>query len=246
MGRIFDLDSPLMRALSKMADLLWLNLLTLLLCIPIVTAGAALTALNFCCLKMVRGEEGYITKDYFRSFKENFGQSTILWIIILLVGGVLAFDVKFLFFSELASDPSTIIVAGILVACILYIFTLLYIFPVQSHFVNSVGKTLRNSFLMSIMALPRSVLMLIVWCIPTVVMYYFQTLFLLGLLFWFSLPAYISALLYNKTFKKFEPEKEDTNDDFTWSVESDLEGTEEETSEEIKEIVAETDSVDGE
>ena len=47
MGGLFNLDSPIMRFLGRMADLLWLNILTLFLCILIIPAGAALTALNY-------------------------------------------------------------------------------------------------------------------------------------------------------------------------------------------------------
>lgn len=72
--KIFDLDSPLMQVLNKVADLMWLNVLTLICCIPIFTAGASLTAMNYMALKIVRGEECYITRGFFKSFKMNFKQ----------------------------------------------------------------------------------------------------------------------------------------------------------------------------
>ena len=67
--KLFDLDSPVMRFLSKMADLMILNILTMICCLPLFTAGAAFTALHYVCLKMVRNEEGYIAKSYFKAFK---------------------------------------------------------------------------------------------------------------------------------------------------------------------------------
>ena len=48
--KFFDMDSPLMQGLGKMADLLWLNVLTLICCIPIVTIGASFTAMNYLTL----------------------------------------------------------------------------------------------------------------------------------------------------------------------------------------------------
>ena len=224
MGKLFDLDSPLMRFLNRMADLLWLNFLTLLLVIPVVTAGAAFTALHFTCLKLVRGEEGYITKDYFRSFKQNFGQATIIWLIALLTAGILVFDFWYMFFSGEVEKVNTFVSAGLMVAAVLYIFTLVFIFPVQSHFINPVRKTIKNAFLLSMMVLPRTLLMLLLWVVPALVMYFIQPAFLLTILFWFSVPAYFGAMIYNKTFKRFEPEQKDTNDDFTWSVSSDEDG----------------------
>ncbi len=54
--KLFNLDSPLMRALGKMADLMWLNILTMVCCIPVFTIGASLTALHYMALKIVRDE----------------------------------------------------------------------------------------------------------------------------------------------------------------------------------------------
>jgi uncharacterized membrane protein YesL len=81
--RIFNAESPLMEGLSKVADLVILNLLVLLCCIPVITAGAALTGMHYVLLKMARDEEGYIVRSYFKSFKENFLQATGMWLIFL-------------------------------------------------------------------------------------------------------------------------------------------------------------------
>lgn len=222
MGKIFDLDSPLMRFLGKMTDLLWLNLLTVLCCIPIVTAGAGFTALHFVCLKLVRGEEGYITKDFFRSFKENFKQATIIWLIFLAFATVMVFDFWYMYqmveAGSLKGWGVIIVFAGLCVACIFAIFTLMFVFPVLSHFGNSIKGTLRNSFMMSVLVLPKTLLMVILLFVPLAVWYFVSQIAPLAWLYWFSGPAYVSALLYNKTFKRFEPKKEEINDDFSWTV----------------------------
>jgi len=92
MGKLFNLDSPVFSFLNKAADLIWLNILTFICCIPVVTIGASMTALNYVVLKMVRNEEGYITRSYFKSFKQNFKQATVIWLIVLAVIMVLAGD----------------------------------------------------------------------------------------------------------------------------------------------------------
>ena len=58
MNRLFNLDSPIMVFLGKVGDLIWLNVLTMICCIPIVTVGASITALHYVSIKMVRNEEG--------------------------------------------------------------------------------------------------------------------------------------------------------------------------------------------
>jgi len=222
--KFFNLDSPLMKFLNRMTDILWLNLLTMLCCILVIPAGAGFTALHYVCLKMVRDEEGYITKDFFKSFKKNFKQATIIWVIILLLCGLIFVDYRCL---SVISTNTAIMFAALSAACIFIYVTALYVFPVLSHFENTIRGTIRNSFFMAILALPKTILMVLLSIAPIAIIYcveYFQTmswLIPLAVLFWFGAPAYFSAKLYNKTFKKFEPEdlaSGTQNDDFTWTV----------------------------
>ena len=90
--KLFNLDSPVMVFLSKVANLMILNVLTIICCIPIFTAGAAITALYYVTIKMARGDDPYIIKGYFKSFKENFKQATIIWLIMLVVIAIIAVD----------------------------------------------------------------------------------------------------------------------------------------------------------
>ena len=89
----FDPDSPLMNGLSRMTDLVLLNLITLAACLPVVTAGASLTAMHFVLLKMVRGEEGYIVRDWVKSFKQNFREATLIWLLFLAAGLMALLDI---------------------------------------------------------------------------------------------------------------------------------------------------------
>ncbi len=227
--RFFNLDSPFMKFLNRMTDLLWLNLLTIVCSIPIVTAGAAFTALHYTCLKMVRDEEGYITKDYFKSFKQNFRQATIIWVIALLVAIMLIMDYRIVLGGGLNGDSlskfSTVFFAAATAASIFIVCTLLYVFPILSHFENTIKGTIKNAFFMSILALPRTLLMLVLFLSPAALILmvaYFETMtWIVPIVAFFcvSAPAYFSAKLYNKTFKKFEPEESEKNDDFSWNVE---------------------------
>jgi len=80
-----SIDSPIMRFLGKIADLMIVNVLTIICSIPIFTIGPALTAAHYVCLKIVRKEEGYVIKNYFKAFKENFKQATVIWLILLAI-----------------------------------------------------------------------------------------------------------------------------------------------------------------
>lgn len=239
--KFFNLDSPLMKFLGRMADLMWLNLLTVICCIPIVTAGASITAMHYVCLKMVRDEEGYITKDFFKSFKANFKQATLIWLMLVAVILIIFFDYKCI--PSMQSGKKFLF--GVVTASSVFVvITALYVFPILSHFVNTVKGTIKNAFFMSILALPKTALMIVITVSPIgllLLMEYFGTaywLIPLVTIFGVAVPAYFCAKLYDKTFKRFEPETEAAADDYSWSVSAE-EGEENtlETSEEKDEDV---------
>ena len=101
MGRFFNIDSPIMHFLGRVADLMILNLVTLICCLPVVTIGASLTAMHYVLLKMVRNRESYIVRSFFKSFKANFKQATIIWMIILLLLVVFIMDLRIINDSSL-------------------------------------------------------------------------------------------------------------------------------------------------
>ena len=99
MGRFFDLESPIMRTLNRVADLMILNLLMIVCCIPVITVGASVTAMHYVILKMVRGEEGYLVKGFFKSFAANFKQATLIWLLMMVVIAVYVGDALIFSFS---------------------------------------------------------------------------------------------------------------------------------------------------
>ena len=83
-----------MNLFSRIVDLLLLNFLFVITSLPVLTLGASLTALFSVSLKLVRNEESYVSRDYFRAFKKNFCQATVsFWafslIIALLAGNLM-------------------------------------------------------------------------------------------------------------------------------------------------------------
>lgn len=211
MGKLFNIDSPVMRFLGKIADLMILNLMTLVCCIPIVTIGASLTAMHYVLLKMVRDQESYIVKSFFKSFKDNFKQATVIWMMILLVLAVFAVDLRII--NSSADFPQALKVMLYALFMVTYMI-LCYVFPVLSRFDNTIRKTLKNALFMAILSFPKTVLMMVVYLLPLAALYFVIAAAPLVLLFGISLPAYAAAMLYNGTFKRFEPEEEPITDRF--------------------------------
>ena len=198
--KLFNLDSPVMVFLTKVANLMILNLLTII--------GPAVTALYYVTIKMARGDEPYIVKSYFKSFKENFKQATILWIVMLalIIVLILDWEVVVLMMSGTGAKIMKVVLG---VVTIFFVMTALYIFPVLSRFENTIKQTVKNAFLISIMSLPKTVVIILIHLLPLGLL--LLTIQALPFLFLLGMPAvaYLSSMMFVRVFKKFEPEEED-------------------------------------
>ena len=200
--RLFDLDGPLMTVLNKIADMMILNLLAIICCLPIFTAGAAFTALHYVCLKIVRNEEGYIAKSFFKAFKENFKQATVIWMIMLLAILLLVADFWMIKEFNLELGYWFRVVLG--AVFVLVIFTATFVFATLARFSNTTMQTIKNAFAMSILQFPKTILMIIMYILPIFVGIFFYQAIPFVLLFGISVPVWLSAMLYNKFFKGLE------------------------------------------
>ena len=152
------MDSPLMRFLTKIADLMVLNILFCVTSIPLLTIGASWTALYSVTLKMVRDEEGSIFRSYFQSFRQNFRQATLLWLGVLAVLALLVLDIRAL--NGMAGGTvSGVLRVGVELLAILGIMVLQYLFPSLARFEASLLGTLKNACILAIAHLPKTALM---------------------------------------------------------------------------------------
>lgn len=199
-------DSPIMSFLSKMADLLFLNVLTLIFSIPIITIGAATTAAHYTALKIHR-EEGHVWSCFWKSFKMNLKQSTGIWLIFVVysVVSVVAYLVYGNMGSKVASAGQGFLMATLIFAAFVYA----WVMPLQSRFVNTIRTTFKNAFYMAFRYFFRTLLMTILNALPVgLFLFIFLVLGLRGFPVWMlygiSVPIYWCALLYDKIFEQLE------------------------------------------
>ena len=138
--RIFNAESPLMEGLSRVFDLMILNLIVLVCCLPVFTAGAALTAMHYVLIKMVRDEDGYLIRSYLRSFKENFVQATGMWLIFLVFMAAFVVDLGLVGDPQGAASRLPAFIRYALIAGGIYVYAIyLYAFPLLARFRNTVA-----------------------------------------------------------------------------------------------------------
>jgi len=202
--QIFNLDSPVMRFLTKAADLMILNLLFLICCLPIVTIGAATTALYSVTLKMVKNEESYVAKGFFSAFKSNFKISTVLWILTVLAGIIIYVD--YYVSPSLPSPFNQIMLFLITVLLVFYLITWLYLFPYIARFENSWKNTIKNAFMIGMANLPFTLLLVLFVGILVFLSLYinFAIVGLVWILCGFSIAAYAMSFIFRRIFTKYE------------------------------------------
>ena len=203
MGTIFNFDSPLWIFMGKVADLVILNALALLCSIPIVTIGASWTALYYVTIRIVRKEEGYVIRDFFRSFKENFKQATVIWLLVVLVVAVFAADI--IIYRMMPEQIPQAFKVMVVVFAYFVLGTVVYVFPVLSRFHNTIKNTIKNAFLLSVINIPFTIIFMIIIVAPFILGAFVIELAPIVLLLGISLPAFLSSMIFVRIFRKIEP-----------------------------------------
>lgn len=204
--QLFSVENPVLRAISRMVDLVWLNILTLIGCIPIITAGASFAAMYSVLLKMVRNEEGYVTKGYLKGFKENFGKATKVWILALIIGTIGAINL-YLISQGIMSEfgiLGEVVVTVVVFAVLAQLIWLMYILALIARYENTLGATIKNAVLLSIANLPRSICILVIFFSPVALMTLHNAFIIFWFLYGFAFPGYANAILFRAVFDKLE------------------------------------------
>lgn len=166
---------------TKVAYSAYLNVLWFICCLPIFTVGASTTALYYVTLKIAKNEEGNVTKAFFHAFKENFKQGTIIWLILLGGGIVLALDGYIFYHMRFENAFWTIGAAVFIVLLVAYAIILMYIFPLQARFENTVKMMFVNSIMIGMRFLLCTVLMAVVYFVMAfVIIHIFTPIIIFG------------------------------------------------------------------
>lgn len=204
MGRFFSYDGGLMQTLSKLFDCICLAILWIICCVPIFTVGASTTALYYAYNKAIRQKRSYAFKEFFHGFKISFKQSTVVWLIVLLLYVVTIFDIMILRGVSGSVGFAKIVLAFILAMNVLVTMWVTYVFPYMARFENHTKAVLKNSAIIMIANLPWSILLLVLFVISA-------GLFLLIPMFGMFAPALYVAfanLILERIFRKYMSEED--------------------------------------
>ena len=203
MDRFFDSENPVMRFLSRLVDLAVLNIVTVIYSLPLVTFGGAMAAMNYVLLHLVRGDETYVIRMFRKSFRDNFRQGVPEGLLVILIAVITAVDMWALHGSD--SRLLTVMMIIITIAAVFIFVTAVYMFALQSRYENTVKGTIVNAFRLSVGNLPSTAAMAAAWTAWAFVLVYLHKAAALAfLLYGFTLPGYICAMLMDRIFEKLE------------------------------------------
>ena len=202
----FVIDSPVMRFLGRVGDILLLNIIFVVTSIPVITIGTALSALYTVAMKLVRGDDPAIIREYLKAYKRNFKPATICWLIMAVIGVLLFVDFRLVaVFSGTAYTVMRLLLAMILG---IWLLTFLYLFPYIARFDNTVLNSMKNALFLSVAHIPSTLMMLGVAIGLLIITLFTSKTFVIGTILWtffgFAILAYVQSFLLCRIFTKYE------------------------------------------
>lgn len=191
---MFSPDSKFMEIFGRITDLILLNILFLITCLPVFTIGAATAALYTMCFRLMREEYSGIIKPYFKAFRDNFKTATAAWGIVL----VAALPALY-YLSQTIQMEGVLRYSSLLFLLILAVVLMAasYGFPWISQFENTAVQSLKNGLILSISRLPRTAAVLAINLMPAIVWFVNPELFIQVSFLWVAL--YFAAAAYMNT-----------------------------------------------
>lgn len=201
--KLFSVDGAFYQFMSKMFDVLKLSILWILCSLPIITVGASTVAAMYVALKMVDDEEGYIVKQFFKGFKDNWKKATLLWLINIVA--VYAIYLDFQFFEVIEGNPIIFLVIGI-ASIVLLISAMLYSYPLLARYENTLFHTIQNSIVITRKYMARTLIIVLIVFFEVVLFQLHMTLMFIGLIFGPGFIIFTVAAFSKRIFQEIEKE----------------------------------------
>lgn len=217
MRNLFNLDNPFIQFLSRLSDLMVLNALFIVCSLPIVTIGASACALIRVCQDITYDSDSHLVRSFFRAFKSNFKQATIVWLLIVVVTASLICDVLLIMaYCDGAIATILYILLGVLAFLVAGVCA--YLFPLIVRYSNTLRNHFNNALILSIVKLPRTFLLVLMELLPLVLLIVSVGVFVQTLIFWVILGFSFIALLGAYTTRPVFSQLEAGNDSVTLGI----------------------------
>ena len=199
---MFQTDSWLIRFLTRVCDLMILNILLILACVTVVLSGDGVVSLYAVTLRMHRGTEDSPGKSFLRALRGNFIPSVPAALLLFADVALIAALRQILYAEVLVLSPTLFVF--FVIAALFLTALLSYLFPLLARFENAFSHHLGNAARMAAANLPVTCLLTAVNLLPVLLPLFFPGLTGVVAAFWlligFSAGAYVNSFYLNRIF----------------------------------------------
>lgn len=205
MKELFNLNSPWVQRFAMLTNLVCLNILWLVCCIPVFTAGAATAALYHTVFLYHNKEDDAVLRPFFRAFRTNFKQSTLLFLPLFAALLLVVFDLVYL----ASYGKGTAVLFLLILVILLLMGMLIHLFPLIARFDMNAKALLRTAFSLTALHLLGTLTVITLLALPVILLLFFPDWFLrFGVVWagvWFSAIAYFFGKFLLKIWNKHVP-----------------------------------------
>lgn len=149
-------DNPLMITMNQVTDCIFLSLFWIVGCIPVVTAGASFAALYDASFRAFRKGEKHSWKRFLHTYRTNWKSSILPTVVFGVIFWALCKGMIAVWNGAVYGEISWMVFSGAAFAAMPVMGALGVLFPMLSRFDNSVSGLLKNTVLLSLVNLPRT------------------------------------------------------------------------------------------
>lgn len=209
MKNIFSPEGALFRFTERLVNLVALNMLYLIFCIPIVTIGPATVALRYVTLKYAENVEDRVWAPFIHSFRQNLKQGMLVGVISTFLGLALAWALYIIYQLVMKDDGFNMVMLVLVsLSCIIYLMMMGYVYPMIARYENTTRQIFRTSLILAIRHLPATVCLAIIAAAPILLMFSAYT-FMIALTFYFfvghAAVAFFQDKLISRIFVQYTP-----------------------------------------
>lgn len=175
----FSPEGAFYQFISRLWDMVKLNLMWLLFSLPIITIGPATVAAFSITMKMVDESEGYVARQFVKEFRKNLKNGIPLGILFLL--GIEVINIDFQLFNKMPDNPMAPLIFGI-VMIFLVLMGFVYAFALSARYENTLIRTIQNSVAIATRYFVRTLFLFFLIAIELVLMFFNYTTLFIGLL----------------------------------------------------------------
>lgn len=210
MSNLLNMDNAFFTIMGKVWDMILLSIIWVLCSMTIVLIGPATTAMYYSVVKVIRRERGYVTREFFHSFKDNIKLGIITTIIFVILSYVMYIDFTY---SKVMLDEGksygSLLIAGFIAITTVLVFILIFIFPILSRFTLNLKGLFKTAFIIAMKHFPTTFLLAIIIAVFALAVYLiYPAIFIAP-----ALCCLVCSFLIERVFKKYMPKPEGTEEE---------------------------------